>query len=139
MGEIGEWNVLLDKRMNLSGNRFLKSIPDSVALQSIRTIDTKAMDTKQSRPIPNIIFRVLIIGRANSGKTTILQRVCDTTDSPTIYRRISGGERKKVRHGCCLAVQILSSYPVQIKLDPTTEVSDKRSCPLSPLTSELAW
>ncbi|KAH9022821.1 hypothetical protein EDB85DRAFT_2293107 [Lactarius pseudohatsudake] len=38
------------------------------------------------RRIPKINFRVLIIGRANSGKTSILQRVCDTTDSPIIYR-----------------------------------------------------
>jgi hypothetical protein len=35
----------------------------------------------------HIQFRVLIIGRANAGKTSILQRVCDTTQSPTIYRR----------------------------------------------------
>ncbi|KAH9032012.1 hypothetical protein EDB85DRAFT_1957234 [Lactarius pseudohatsudake] len=35
---------------------------------------------------PNIKFRVLIIGHANAGKTTILQRVCDTTDSPIVYR-----------------------------------------------------
>ncbi len=97
------------------------------------------MDTKQSRPILNIQFRVLIIGRANAGKTTILQRVCDTTDSPTVYRRNSGGKREEVRHGCCLAVQILSSYHVQVKLDPSMEVGDKRSCPLSPLNSELAW
>ncbi|KAN0141008.1 hypothetical protein V8E53_001452 [Lactarius tabidus] len=39
------------------------------------------------RPLPKIKFRVLIIGRANSGKTSILQRVCDTTDSPVIYHR----------------------------------------------------
>jgi hypothetical protein len=37
--------------------------------------------------VPNVQFRVLIIGRANAGKTTILQRVCDTTESPEIYRR----------------------------------------------------
>ncbi|KAG2133616.1 uncharacterized protein EDB93DRAFT_1254830 [Suillus bovinus] len=30
-------------------------------------------------------FRVLIIGRANAGKTTILQKVCNTTDEPEIY------------------------------------------------------
>ena len=30
------------------------------------------------RRIPNIRFRVLIIGRANAGKTSILQRVCNT-------------------------------------------------------------
>ncbi|KAG2753075.1 hypothetical protein P692DRAFT_201862597 [Suillus brevipes Sb2] len=30
-------------------------------------------------------FRVLIIGRANAGKTTILRKVCNTTDNPEIY------------------------------------------------------
>ncbi|KAG1728728.1 uncharacterized protein EDB91DRAFT_1253327 [Suillus paluster] len=30
-------------------------------------------------------FRVLIVGRANAGKTTILQKVCNTTDEPEIY------------------------------------------------------
>ena len=35
---------------------------------------------------PKVKFRVLIMGRANAGKTTILQRVCNTTDSPKIYR-----------------------------------------------------
>ncbi|KAG2086074.1 uncharacterized protein F5147DRAFT_781780 [Suillus discolor] len=30
-------------------------------------------------------FRILIIGRANAGKTTILQRVCNTRDQPEIY------------------------------------------------------
>jgi septin family protein len=30
-------------------------------------------------------FRVLILGRANAGKTTILQKVCNTTDDPEIY------------------------------------------------------
>lgn len=30
-------------------------------------------------------FRILIIGRANAGKTTILQKVCGTTEKPTVY------------------------------------------------------
>ncbi|KAG1838742.1 hypothetical protein C8R48DRAFT_666756 [Suillus tomentosus] len=30
-------------------------------------------------------FRILVIGRANAGKTTILQRVCNTRDNPNIY------------------------------------------------------
>ena len=30
-------------------------------------------------------FRVLVIGRANAGKTTILQRLCNTTEEPTIF------------------------------------------------------
>ncbi|KAG2336027.1 hypothetical protein BDR05DRAFT_942433, partial [Suillus weaverae] len=38
-------------------------------------------------------FRVLIIGRANAGKTTILQKVCNTTEDPEIYDT----EGKKVR------------------------------------------
>src|SRR6266404_318747 len=67
------------------------------------------MGANQSRHrIPNVQFRVLIIGRANAGKTTILQRVCDTTESPTIYRE-RGGEREEVCHGG-LAVLPVSSY-----------------------------
>ncbi|KAG0693188.1 hypothetical protein DFH29DRAFT_816619 [Suillus ampliporus] len=30
-------------------------------------------------------FRILILGRANAGKTTILQKVCNTTENPEIY------------------------------------------------------
>ncbi len=103
-------------------------------------MDAKSMDTKQSRPIPKIQFRVLIIGRANAGKTTILQRACDTTDSPTIYRRRrnSSGKGEEVRHGC-LVILLLLSYPTQVELDPSIEVSDKSSCLLSPLNSESAW
>ncbi|KAI6116599.1 hypothetical protein EV401DRAFT_48891 [Pisolithus croceorrhizus] len=32
-------------------------------------------------------FRILVVGRANAGKTTILQRVCNTTDQPEISNR----------------------------------------------------
>jgi GTPase SAR1 family protein len=53
------------------------------------------MDTQQPRRrIPKVQFRVLIIGRANAGKTSILQRVCETTESPVIYR---GKGREEVR------------------------------------------
>ena len=47
------------------------------------------MDAEQTRlviPKLKVKFRVLVIGRRNAGKTTILQRVCETTESPTIYR-----------------------------------------------------
>jgi len=30
-------------------------------------------------------FRVLILGRANAGKTTILQKVCNTSEQPVIF------------------------------------------------------
>ena len=38
-------------------------------------------------------FRILIIGRANSGKTTILRAICNSTEDPEIY----DGEGRKVR------------------------------------------
>ncbi|KAN0129103.1 hypothetical protein V8E53_013099 [Lactarius tabidus] len=41
---------------------------------------------KTPRRFADLQFRVLVIGRANAGKTSILQRVCETTESPTIYR-----------------------------------------------------
>jgi septin family protein len=48
-------------------------------------------------------FRVLIIGRANAGKTTILQKVCNTTERPEIF----DSEGKKVR-----------SAPQKIRMKP---------------------
>jgi GTPase SAR1 family protein len=58
----------------------IQSIPSS------NTFDT--MDAPQILPkLPDYVrFRVLIIGKANAGKTTILQRVCNTTESPEIHR-----------------------------------------------------
>jgi hypothetical protein len=48
--------------------------------------DFRAMDAQQDHPrIPGLKFRVLIIGRANAGKTSILQKVCDTTEKPEIF------------------------------------------------------
>ena len=38
-------------------------------------------------------FRVLVVGRSNAGKTTLLQRVCNTTEPPDIYN--SKGEKVK--------------------------------------------
>ncbi|KAJ7859978.1 hypothetical protein B0H14DRAFT_2506506 [Mycena olivaceomarginata] len=40
----------------------------------------------RTRRLPDVKFRVLVAGRANAGKTTILQRVCETTESPEVYR-----------------------------------------------------
>jgi len=55
-------------------------------LQSKQHVDPE----RQRRRAKNIRrrtshFRVLIIGRANAGKTTILQRVCNTTECPKIF------------------------------------------------------
>jgi len=74
------------KQLNRVNHR-IKSINNSCFLP----VAQAPMDTQQLRSrIPEIQFRVLIIGRANAGKTTILQRVCETTESPIIYR---GNER----------------------------------------------
>ncbi|KAI6000244.1 hypothetical protein EDC04DRAFT_3074751 [Pisolithus marmoratus] len=37
-------------------------------------------------------FRILIMGRANAGKTTILQRICNSTDQPEVF----DGEGNKI-------------------------------------------
>ncbi|KAN0097985.1 hypothetical protein V8E55_002431 [Tylopilus felleus] len=55
--------------------------------------------------VPDIKFRVLIVGRANAGKTSILQRVCETMESPKIYR-------------------VTNDTRQEIHLNPTAEVSD---------------
>ena len=68
------------------------------AMQSTRRhrLDLSPAPTPSSPPVPNVQFRVLIIGRANAGKTSILQNVCDTTESPEIYRSGPEGTRDQV-------------------------------------------
>jgi hypothetical protein len=41
-------------------------------------------------------FRVLILGRANAGKTTILQKVCNTDEQPVIF----DGEGREASNLC---------------------------------------
>ena len=57
------------------------------------------MDALQNLPrdLRNPKFRVLIIGRANAGKTSILQRICDTTESPEVHRLDRREYHKRVR------------------------------------------
>ncbi|KAG2037938.1 hypothetical protein BDR03DRAFT_1091537 [Suillus americanus] len=51
-------------------------------------------------------FRILIIGRANAGKTTVLQRVCKTRENPEIYN--SAGEKVQSMIPIDLAVLMAS-------------------------------
>ena len=56
------------------------------------------LKSKSDRRTDNIVakarrFRVLVIGRANAGKTTILQKVCNTSEQPDIF----DGKGNKVR------------------------------------------
>ena len=96
------------------------AVPSSITLMSTE---------RNNRRIPNIQFRVLIIGRANAGKTSILQRVCDTTESPTIYRREEDGEMEEVRDPTFVCESKITAD--QVKLDPSMDVSDNRvSLPL---------
>ena len=82
------------------------------------------MDTQPPPRLPKIKFRVLIIGRANAGKTSILQRVCDTTESPVVYRQ-KGFNKERVRCLGFVDSASLVSLPYQIQLDPSMEVSDR--------------
>ncbi|KIJ95316.1 hypothetical protein K443DRAFT_108952 [Laccaria amethystina LaAM-08-1] len=58
----------------------------NIETQPARFVDLERQQTRAKnlrRTTPR--FRVLIIGRANAGKTTILQRVCNTTELPKIF------------------------------------------------------
>lgn len=74
------------------------------------------MQQNPGRQLPNIRFRVLIIGRANSGKTSILQRVCDTTQSPVIRRRSASISQEPV---CGLTFVKICQYGLTTRLDST--------------------
>ena len=81
-----------------------------------------------SRRILNLQFRVLIIGRANAGKTSILQRVCDTTESPTIYRLGKYGQRVEEVRGPIFVCESQTNLTAnQFKLEVSMDVSDTRT------------
>jgi hypothetical protein len=93
------------------------------------------MDTAQTRrPLPTFQFRVLVIGRANAGKTSILQRVCETTESPTIYR----GNEVVCGSNFCPQVGSYYSGCQQVTLNPTMNVSDPGTSLRLPLNMKLA-
>ena len=60
-------------------------------------------------------FRILVLGRSNAGKTTLLQRVCNTTELPEIFN----AEGEKVKY---LIVSYLRSFKLLIydilQIDP---------------------
>ena len=67
-------------------------------------------------------FRILVIGRANAGKTTLLQRVCNTTEDPCIYdddKNLVSVQRPDYEF-CCwhfqLAWTYLSGTPLTIEI-----------------------
>lgn len=68
-------------------------------------------------------FRILIVGRANAGKTTILKKICNTTDEPEIYNSI--GERVCEPHTSEGSCDLNIKHP-QIdtsSVEPTAQVS----------------
>ena len=79
-----------------------QSLPSPTSSLTIRKSRThKFMDNAIEIRAMCRHFRVLIIGRANSGKTTILKKVCQTTDEPRIYD--SGGKEvccRIISHWC---------------------------------------
>ena len=85
------------------------------------------MDTRQPGPRFPVQFRVLVIGRANAGKTSILQSVCETTESPVVQRQQG---RMIVEDVCgpaffCRPETDLAAN--QVILDPTMEVGGDRT------------
>ena len=64
--------------------------------------------------VPNVKFRVLIVGRANAGKTSILKRVCETTESPKVYR-IRDYTREEVGVDCLAP----GTSGLIVRLDPS--------------------
>ena len=58
---------------------------DSLAMAS--TSSRPPLSARQMRKLRKKFtrFRILVIGRANAGKTTILQKLCNATGEPTIF------------------------------------------------------
>jgi len=64
-------------------------------------------------------FRILVIGRANAGKTTLLKRVCNTDEEPCIYDE----EDNNLVSTSSLSVGNFISQHLTFQVDPTEEVT----------------
>jgi len=64
-------------------------------------------------------FRVLVVGKSNAGKTTLLQRVCNTTDLPEVFN--ANGEKVG-----CLTAQYFQMIHEYSQLDPAKVVRGSR-------------
>jgi len=80
---------------------------------SLGADDMLRMDPKTVREHFDRIgrFRILVIGRSNAGKTTVLQRVCNTTELPEVFN--AKGEKVG-----CLAAQHWKVIDEYSQLDP---------------------
>ena len=112
----------LPRDSNLS-NLTSNSSRDSLAMSS--TSSRPQLSARQMQDLRERFtqFRILVIGRANAGKTTILHTLCNATGDPTIFDR----RGKKVKYmiqvharysHLCPSSQIESSA-----LDPSLEVN----------------
>jgi polynucleotide 5'-kinase involved in rRNA processing len=54
-------------------------------------------------------FRVLIMGRANAGKTTILQKVCNTAEQPEIFNS-QGNKVRSALQKISMELMMLTNY-----------------------------
>lgn len=72
----------------------VSGLTDSVCMKTISPKANYSLDLTLSKGHIDRIhrFRILVMGRANAGKTTILQRICNTTDQPEVFN----GDGKKV-------------------------------------------
>ena len=59
-------------------------------------------------------FRILVLGRSNAGKTTLLQRVCNTTELPEIFN----GKGEKVKFSSCRIIRSFLMDGIS-QIDPT--------------------
>ena len=61
--------------------------PFSYLLPPASTAEARPIDPEEAAKLRAKYrrFCILVIGRANAGKTTLLKRVCNTTEDPCIY------------------------------------------------------
>jgi len=90
---------------------------------SLGADDMLCMDPKTVRKHFDRIgcFRILVIGRSNAGKTTVLQRVCNTTELPEVFN--AKGEKVG-----CLATQYWKAMDEYCQIDPVVVQGSLEVC-----------
>src|SRR5882757_4874318 len=87
---------------NHTGRSFFEASTVRTSIRELSPVAKNSITSSDMAPTEDIRakfgrFRILVVGRANAGKTTLLQRVCNTAEKPEIFDR----EGKKVNLTFC--------------------------------------
>ncbi|KAJ7730912.1 GTP-binding protein [Mycena metata] len=98
--ETSNCTELVRKTASAFGDQKLRQLFESVVVLDSELVEAIKLRRKCQH------FRILVIGRANAGKTTLLKKVCDSVEEPEIYS--PSGKKVPILISCIYGLTLLT-------------------------------